>query len=380
LDPEQNFSFNDHYLDLDYDLSDVMFIATANNLSAIPGPLMDRMEVIRLAGYTEDEKLAIATIYLVPKQKEANGLKDEMIQFSDSAIRTVIRLYTREAGVRNLERELANICRKVARHIAEAEEGSTPKLTHVSSKNVHTFLGVPRFTYGLAEEKDEVGITTGLAWTEVGGELLQIEVTIMPGKGKLTITGKLGEVMQESAQAAMSVVRSRARDMGLKKDFFEKIDLHIHVPEGAIPKDGPSAGVTMATSITSALAHIPVHKDIAMTGEITLRGKVLPIGGLKEKLIAAVRGQIKKVMIPKENEKDLKDVPNNIKKALKIIPCSHIDEVFKHALCIKDLSELYKNLKKGADLLDIYDTGEEEKKEAPVVEKAKEPAQPVGQA
>jgi ATP-dependent Lon protease len=377
LDPEQNFSFNDHYLDLDYDLSDIMFIATANNLNGIPPPLLDRMEMIRLPGYTEDEKLAIATIYLIPKEMETNGLKDTMISFSDSAIRSIIRLYTREAGVRNLEREIANVCRKVARKFAEAEDGKAPKRVHVSAKNIHTFLGVPRFTYGLAEEKDEVGITTGLAWTEVGGETLQCEVTIMPGKGKLTITGKLGEVMQESAQAAMSAVRSRAREMGLKKDFFEKIDIHLHLPEGAIPKDGPSAGVTMATSITSALSRIPVHKDVAMTGEITLRGKVLAIGGLKEKLIAAVRGQMKKVLIPKENEKDLKDVPNNIKKALKIIPVSHIDEVLKNALCVKDISELYKNQKKGSDLLEIYDTGEDEKKETPpaVGEKTEKPTQ-----
>lgn len=361
LDPEQNATFNDHYLDLDYDLSDVMFIATANSLNGIPGPLMDRMEIIRIAGYTEDEKLAISQKYLISRQMEMNGLNENDISFSNSALRTIIRRYTKEAGVRNLERELANVCRKVARGIAELDEGQERKRTHISSKNIHMYLGVPKFRYGLAEEQDEIGITTGLAWTEVGGEILQTEVTIMPGKGKVTITGKLGDVMQESAQAAMSAVRSRAREMGLKKDFFEKIDFHIHVPEGAIPKDGPSAGVTMATSITSALMRIPVHKDVAMTGEITLRGKVLPIGGLKEKLLAALRAQIKKVLIPQENEKDLKEVPNNVKKAIEIIPVSHIDEVLSHALCIEDMTELYKN-KKSQDLLEIYDDGEEEPK------------------
>ncbi|HLD43855.1 MAG TPA: endopeptidase La, partial [bacterium] len=358
LDPEQNFTFNDHYLDLDYDLSDVMFICTANSLNGIPPALMDRMETIRIAGYTEDEKLNIAVRYLIKKQMEQNGLSEETICFSNSALRTIIRRYTREAGVRNLEREIANICRKVARTIAELKEGEPRVKTNISSKNAHNYLGIPKFHYGIAEEKDEVGITTGLAWTEVGGELLQIEVTIMPGKGKLTITGKLGEVMQESAQAAMSAVRSRAREMGLKKDFYEKIDIHIHVPEGAIPKDGPSAGVTMATSITSALMRIPVYKDIAMTGEITLRGKVLPIGGLKEKLLAAHRAQIKTVIIPKENEKDLKEVPKNILKALKIHAVSHIDQVLEKALAIKNIAVLYKNEKKGADLLDIYETDE----------------------
>ncbi|MBF0107193.1 MAG: endopeptidase La [Deltaproteobacteria bacterium] len=360
LDPEQNFSFNDHYLDLDYDLSDVMFIATANSLNGIPPPLMDRMEIIRLAGYTEDEKLAIANKYLVKKQMETNGLTKDDISFSNSAVRAIIRHYTREAGVRNLERELANICRKVARGIAELAEGEARKKTSVSSKNVPAFLGVTKYRYGLAEEKDEIGICTGLAWTEVGGEILQTEVTIMPGKGKVNITGKLGDVMKESAQAAMSVVRSHAREMGLRKDFFEKIDIHIHVPEGAIPKDGPSAGITMTTAITSALMRIPVKKDVAMTGEITLRGKVLPIGGLKEKLLAAHRALIKKVLIPKENEKDLKEVPNNVKKAMRIIPVSYIEEVLAHALCIKDISELFKQKDKDVDLLEIYDTGEKQ--------------------
>ncbi|MBU1917281.1 endopeptidase La, partial [bacterium] len=370
LDPEQNISFNDHYLDLDYDLSDVMFICTANSLNGIPSPLLDRMEIIRIAGYTEDEKLNIAIRYLIKKQMEQNGLNKELIEFSNSALRSVIRRYTREAGVRNLERELANVCRKVARKIAELEKGDDRKKTPISSKNIHNYLGVPKYRFGMAEEKDEVGISTGLAWTEVGGEMLQIEVTIMPGKGKLTITGKLGDVMQESAQAAMSAVRSRAREMGLKKDFYEKIDIHIHVPEGAIPKDGPSAGITMATSITSALMRIPVRKDVAMTGEITLRGKVLPIGGLKEKLLAAHRAQIKYVLIPKENEKDLKEVPKNVLKALKITPVAHLDEVLERALHIKSLSELYKiKDSKNMDLLGIYEKDEEEEVVPAVVEK-----------
>ncbi len=354
LDPEQNFTFNDHYLDLDYDLSDVMFIATANSLNGIPGPLMDRMEIIRIAGYTEDEKLNIAKQYLIKKQKEANGLTDGDILFTDSAVRSIVRLYTKEAGVRSLEREMANVCRKVARDIAELPEGAKRTMASITSKNIHKYLGVTKYRYGLAEETDEIGITTGLAWTEVGGEILQTEVNIMPGKGKLTLTGKLGDVMQESAQAAMTAVRARATEMGLKKDFYEKIDIHVHVPEGAIPKDGPSAGVTMATSITSALTRIPVRKDVAMTGEITLRGKVLPIGGLKEKLLAAMRAQIKLVLIPKENEKDLKEVPNNVKKAMQIIPVSHLNEVLKHALVMKDMSVLYKNKSKAIDLLDIY--------------------------
>lgn len=369
LDPEQNSTFNDHYLDMDYDLSDIMFITTANSLQGIPGPLLDRMELIRLPGYTEDEKMAIAQRYLIKKQSEANGLMAENITFTDSALNMLIRRYTREAGVRNLEREIATVSRKVARELAELTAQGDDKDKEnilkghrtITAKNLPNYLGVPKFRYGMAEEKDEVGITTGLAWTEVGGELLQTEVTIMPGKGKLIITGKLGDVMKESAQAAMSYVRSRAREMGLKRDFNENIDIHIHVPEGAIPKDGPSAGITMATTITSALTRIPVRKDVAMTGEITLRGKVLPIGGLKEKLLAAHRGQIKTVIIPKENEKDLKEVPKNILKAMKIFPVDHVDEVFDKALAIKSMDELYKNKGKTHgpnDLLDIYDTGE----------------------
>lgn len=366
LDPEQNSTFSDHYLDVDYDLSDIMFIATANSLQGVPAPLIDRMEIINLSGYTEDEKIAIATNYLVKKKAADNGLSEQDIQFADSSLRILVRRYTREAGVRSLEREIGSICRKVAREITEAPEGEARKLKTITAKNVPHYLGVHKYRFGIAEEKDEVGITTGLAWTQVGGELLQTEVTIMPGKGKLTITGKLGDVMKESAQAAISYVRSRAREMGLAKDFNEKIDIHLHVPEGAIPKDGPSAGITMATTIVSALTRIPVRHDVAMTGEITLRGKVLPIGGLKEKLLAAHRGQITTVIIPKENEKDLKDVPNNVKRAMKIVIADHVDEVFKVALCIKDLSELYKrhgDKHGGTDLLGIYDDGSEDTKE-----------------
>jgi ATP-dependent Lon protease len=362
LDPEQNFTFNDHYLDMDYDLSDVMFITTANSLQGIPLPLLDRMEIIRIAGYTEDEKVIIAQRYLIPKEAEANGLKLEDIVFSDAAVRQIVRLYTRESGVRNLEREIAAVSRKIAKIAAELPDDKVRESAHISTKNISTYLGVSKYRFGMAEEKDEIGITTGLAWTEVGGELLQIEVAVMPGKGKLTITGKLGDVMQESAQAAMSYVRSRAKEMGLKKDFYETIDLHIHVPEGAIPKDGPSAGITMATTITSALTRIPVRKDVAMTGEITLRGKVLPIGGLKEKLLAAHRGQIKTVLIPAENEKDLKEVPSNVKKALTIIPVEHVDQVLKQALAIDSLDQLYKYKAKNADLLAIYDDGKDEEK------------------
>lgn len=359
LDPEQNSTFNDHYLDLDYDISDVMFICTANSLQGIPGPLLDRMEIIRLAGYTEDEKLAIANNYLIPKQTQENGISIDDIAFNDSGILTIIRRYTKEAGVRNLEREIATVCRKVAHEKAMLKEGETFKKRNITAKNIGTYLGVTRFRFGMAEEKDEIGITTGLAWTEVGGELLQTEVTILPGKGKLTITGKLGDVMQESAQAAMSYVRSRGAQIGFKKDFYEKVDIHIHVPEGATPKDGPSAGITMATTIVSALTRIPVRKDVAMTGEITLRGKVLPIGGLKEKLLAAHRGQITMVLIPAENEKDLKEVPDNVKKSLEIIPVQHMDEVLKYALKINSLDDIFKKKDKAlpadGDVLEIYE-------------------------
>jgi len=340
LDPEQNTTFNDHYLDLDYDLSHVMFITTANTLPAIPMPLQDRMEIIRIPGYTEIEKQNIATRYLIKKQREANGLTPKNIDFTESALKLIIRRYTREAGVRNLEREIASVCRKVAREVAKA--GNRDKKIRITPKKVQQYLGIPKFTFGRAEEHDEIGITTGLAWTEVGGELLTTEVTVLPGKGKLIVTGKLGEVMQESAQAAMSYVRSRADALGLGRDFYAKVDIHIHLPEGAIPKDGPSAGITMATAITSALLRMPVHKDVAMTGEITLRGRVLPIGGLKEKILAAHRGKIKKILIPKENEKDLKEIPKKILKDIELVRVEHMDDVLQHALVLDDPKKLFK--------------------------------------
>jgi ATP-dependent Lon protease len=332
LDPEQNHSFNDHYLDLDYDLSDVFFVTTANNLHAIPAPLQDRMEIIKLEGYTEEDKLKIAEGFLIPKQLEANGFKEDDILFNEASILEIVRRYTREAGVRNLERNIAAICRKVARD--RLKKGELERKYRITVKTIHKYLGIPRYRFGLAEEKDEIGLSTGLAWTEVGGELLQIETTLMPGKGKLTITGKLGDVMQESAQAALSYVRSRAIGLGLLPDFYQKLDIHVHVPEGAIPKDGPSAGITMATSLVSALLKIPVHRDIAMTGEITLRGRVLPIGGLTEKLLAARRGNIKHVLIPKENERNLKEVPTRVLKMLHIELVEHMDEVLEKALVL----------------------------------------------
>ncbi len=328
LDPEQNSTFSDHYLEVDYDLSEVMFVTTANSMN-IPAPLLDRMEVIRLSGYTEDEKVSIAQKYLLPKQITANGLKKDELQISESALRDVIRYYTREAGVRNLEREIANLCRKVVKQIlkkpAEKKVSITPKL-------LEKYLGVKRFRFGLAEDEDRIGQVTGLAWTEVGGDLLTIEAAIVPGKGKETYTGRLGDVMQESIKAAMTVVRSRAASLGIKSDFYQKIDVHFHVPEGATPKDGPSAGVGMCTSLVSALTAIPVRADVAMTGEITLRGEVLPIGGLKEKLLAALRGGIKTVLIPIENERELKEIPANIRQGLTIKPVKWIDEVLAVAL------------------------------------------------
>jgi len=333
LDPEQNNSFNDHYIDVDYDLSQVMFITTANTLQGIPPALQDRMEVIRIAGYTENEKLEIAKRFLIPKQREANGLQENNIAVSDNAILSIIRRFTKEAGVRNLEREIASISRKVA--IEVVRKGRETKIG-VDKKAVLKFLGVPKFRYGKAEEKDKIGITTGLAWTEVGGELLVIEVTTMPGKGNLTITGKLGDVMKESAQAAMSYVRSRADMLGLERDFYQNMDVHIHVPEGAIPKDGPSAGIAITTSIVSAFTKLKVKKDVAMTGEITLRGSVLPIGGLKEKALAAHRGLISTIIIPKENEKDLKDIPANIRRKMEIVMVDHMDAVLKQALVLDD--------------------------------------------
>ena len=327
LDPEQNSTFNDHYLEVDYDLSDVMFITTANTLR-MPQPLLDRMEIIRIPGYTEDEKLEIAKRHLLPKQREVHGLKLEEWAVTDEAILDLIRYYTREAGVRNLERELANLARKA---IKEIVSGNTKKIK-LTRKNLGKYAGVRRFRYGEAELEDLVGVVTGLAWTEVGGELLSIESVVMPGKGKIMITGKLGDVMQESVQAARSYVQSRAVAFGIKPTLFDRRDIHVHVPEGATPKDGPSAGVAMATTIVSALTQIPVRKDIAMTGEISLRGRVLPIGGLKEKLLAALRGGITTVLIPKENEKDLAEIPDNVKKGLTIIPVADVDEVLRNAL------------------------------------------------
>jgi ATP-dependent Lon protease len=340
LDPEQNFSFNDHYLDMDYDLSDILFITTANTLPDIPLPLQDRMETIRLPGYTEYEKYNIAKGFLVPKQIKFNGLEGKDVSFSKNAILAVIRRYTRESGVRNLEREIASICRKLAK---EAVKNKDKEEFKVSEKSIPKYLGPYRFRQEQVEEKDQVGMVTGLAWTQVGGELLFIETLIMPGKGKLTVTGKLGDVMQESAQAAVSYVRSRAEHLMIDDKFYRKYDIHIHIPEGAIPKDGPSAGISMCTSLVSALSKQPVHRKIAMTGEITLRGRVLPVGGLKEKIIAAHRGGIKKVLIPKENEKDLKDVPKSISKQLEIVTVEHMDEVLSHALVMQDGASLFKN-------------------------------------
>jgi len=341
LDPEQNVAFNDHYLDIDYDLSEIFFITTANNLHGIPLPLQDRMEVIQISGYTEEDKLKIAEGFLIPKQVRENGFKSGDINLTDGAVLEIIRRYTREAGVRNLERLIASLCRKIARE--RLKKGLKNGKNRVSVQSIGKYLGTPRFRYGLAEENDEIGLTTGLAWTEVGGELLQIEATLMKGSGKLIITGKLGDVMQESAQAALSYVRSRADLLGLEEDFYQKLDIHVHVPEGAIPKDGPSAGITIATTLVSAFAKVPVKHYMAMTGEITLRGRVLPIGGLTEKLLAAKRGNITHVLIPKDNERNLNDVPVKIRKSLTIDTVEHMDEVLKHALITKDGKPLLKS-------------------------------------
>jgi ATP-dependent Lon protease len=355
LDPEQNSTFQDHYLEVDFDLSDVMFVCTANSLN-IPAPLLDRMEVIRIPGYTEDEKLNIALRYLIPKQMKENGLKEEELHISRSAVLDIIQHYTRESGVRNLEREISKICRKVVKSLL-----LKPRDTRVSitPKSMEKYLGVRRFRYGKAEDKDQVGQVTGLAWTEVGGELLTIEAAVVPGKGKHTYTGQLGDVMTESIQAAMTVVRSRAGVLGVKEDFHQTVDVHIHVPEGATPKDGPSAGVGMCTALVSALTDIPVKSEVAMTGEITLRGEVLPIGGLKEKLLAAHRGGITTVLIPDENKKDLAEIPKNIKDKLSIVPVKWIDEVLEHALTHMPVPEAAK----GDDEAESKSPSEESKSE-----------------
>ncbi|MEZ4330244.1 MAG: endopeptidase La [Myxococcota bacterium] len=352
LDPEQNHTFADHYLDVDYDLSRVMFICTANVLGEIPRPLQDRMEIIQIPGYIESEKLAIATKHLVDKVRDDNGLKPGDLAFNDAALLEVIRHYTRESGVRSLERELASIARKVARE--KVSSGERFKPVRVNPKLVKKYLGVQRYRFGRTEDENRIGVTTGLAYTEVGGDLLQTEVSVTPGKGKLLITGRLGEVMQESANAAMSYIRSRAKQLGLTSDFHDKVDVHIHVPDGGTPKDGPSAGITLATTIASALTRIPVRANVAMTGEITLRGRVLPIGGLKEKLIAAHRGGIDTVLIPKENEKDLKDLPDIIKKNIRLIPVSHMDEVLRAALAVNDPNRFLQEGDGSHEIEDIY--------------------------
>jgi ATP-dependent Lon protease len=329
LDPEQNDSFLDHYLDVDYDLSKVMFIATANVTHTIPAALKDRMEIIQLSGYTLNEKLAIAKMFLVPRQLKDHGLSSDNFQFEEEAIRVLIESYTREAGVRNLEREIGSICRKIARRVVR--EGQSVKQT-IDPEAIYQFLGKPRFRARRKNQESEIGVATGLAWTEVGGELLETEVGLMPGKGKLTLTGKLGEVMQESARAAVSYLRSRADLLGIEPDFNESVDIHLHVPEGAIPKDGPSAGITMATTLISALTKIPVRKDVAMTGEITLRGKVLPVGGIKDKVLAAFRGGIREVILPKENEKDVEEIPTEVRESMEFHLVESMDEVLRLAL------------------------------------------------
>ncbi len=339
LDPEQNFAFNDHYLDMDYDLSDILFITTANTLQDIPFPLLDRMEIIRLSGYTEYEKYNIANKFLVKKQFKMNGLKDKKVQFSKNSILSIVQNYTHEAGVRNLEREISSICRKIARKFVKNKEISAFNIT---KKSVEKYLGPAYFKQNQIENNNQIGLVNGLAWTQAGGELLCIETLIMPGKGKLLTTGKLGDVMKESAQAAVSYARSRSERLMIDNEFYKKYDIHIHVPEGAIPKDGPSAGISICTSIISALLKKPVFRDVAMTGEITLRGRILPIGGLKEKILAAHRGGIKKVIIPKENKKDIKDIPSSILKQIEIILAEHMDDVLSHALILNEGDLLFK--------------------------------------
>jgi ATP-dependent Lon protease len=369
LDPEQNATFQDHYLEVEYDLSKVMFVATANTLHTVPRPLLDRMEIISLEGYIEDEKFHIAKNYLVEKQIKAHGLQDYKVQIPDLTIKNIIRYYTREAGVRNLERQIANVCRKVAKDIvmneAVADMKKTSKKTSAKSaakangkaakvsrtpyvvtpKKLIELLGPHKYKFGKIEENNEIGLTNGMAWTEVGGDLLVVEVSVVPGKGKFTVTGQLGDVMKESCSAAMSYVRSRGPLFGFDKEYFSNVDVHIHLPEGAVPKDGPSAGIALTTSIVSAITKIPVKRTVAMTGEVSLRGRVMPIGGLKEKILAAHRGGIKTIICPKENEKDLKDIPKAVLKELKIILVDHVDQVLINALDIKTPKELFKNMK-----------------------------------
>jgi len=349
LDPEQNTTFNDHYLEVDYDLSDVMFVTTANTLNILP-PLLDRMEVIRIPGYTEDEKINIANKFLLPKQVKENGVKENELDLRDGSIREIIRSYTRESGVRNLEREISKITRKVVKKIVNNEQTKV----EVNSENINDFLGVKKFKYGEVETENKVGIVTGLAWTEFGGEILKIETVHMPGKGRMQITGKLGDVMQESVKAAKSFVRSKSLEYGIIPPIFEKKDFHIHVPEGATPKDGPSAGIAMVTSIVSSITSIPVNREIAMTGEVTITGQVLAIGGLKEKLLAAHRAGIKHVLIPKENEKDLVDIPEKVRNDIKITPVKHVDEVLKISLT--------KELKR-VDWVEVQDIAKTKKEE-----------------
>jgi ATP-dependent Lon protease len=328
LDPEQNHNFSDHYIEEPYDLSKVMFIATANDLGAIPGPLRDRMEIITIAGYTELEKIHIAKDHLLPKQIKEHGLSKSQLQIREDGIQKIVRYYTREAGVRSLERQLATVCRKTAKILVSGEK----KKVVITEKNIEEFLGKTKFRYGQAEMEDQVGVATGLAYTTVGGDTLQIEVSLAPGKGKLVLTGKLGDVMKESAQAAFSYVRSKAKELGIEEDFHEKYDIHIHVPEGAVPKDGPSAGITITTALVSALSGKPIRKEVGMTGEITLRGRVLPIGGLKEKSLSAHRAGLTKIIIPKDNEKDIDDIPESVREDLSFVLVSHVDDVLKHAL------------------------------------------------
>jgi ATP-dependent proteinase. Serine peptidase. MEROPS family S16 len=328
LDPEQNFTFSDHYLEIPFDLSKVMFITTANSTYNIPRPLLDRMEIIELSGYTEEDKVHIAAGYLIPKQIKEHGMKPDHISFSEGAVRRIIREYTREAGVRNLERQIASICRKVARQVVEDSKTQAS----ITAGSVPKYLGIQRYRYGVAEKENQVGVATGLAWTETGGDILSVEVALVKGKGKLTLTGKLGDVMKESAQAALTYVRSRAEELQIDPDKLQDFDIHLHVPEGAIPKDGPSAGITIATALASAMSGREVKSDVAMTGEITLRGRVLPIGGVKEKVLAAHRAGIKNIILPIDNKKDLADIPAPVRRNLRFIPVNHMDEVLDHTL------------------------------------------------